>query len=232
MKNILYYNKHKYPTAKIFIGEEDGYKDYMTIFPSIFVNNEWDVNEADNFSLRQTVCMNENHKSDVATNSIILLDDCISEDKIYKHPFFTKLYKVYSRHGKNIILLGSQQARDFPSSIRSNASYIVMGATTDLLQLEKMYKMFGGMFQSFKQFREVFDAITSNKHTFMVIDRSKKALESGRLEDKIFFYTTRPITNDWKFGCKEYRAWNEARVDKNFNEADYAIAKAGTRQRA
>jgi hypothetical protein len=217
MMNVMYYNKHRYPTAKLFIGEEDGYKEYCKIFPKLFVNNEWDEEEAERFKIRQKTCQYENHKTDVANNSIIMIDDAVEEDKTYRRPFFSALYKKYSRHGNNIILLGTQQARDFPTPIRSNASYVVIGQCDDILQLEKMYKMFGGKFGSFKRFCEVLNFIAAKKYEFLVIHR---ASESNKLEDCVFWYTTKPIRSDWKFGCKEYHAWSKTRYNENFNEVD------------
>lgn len=222
MSNVLYYNKHKYPTAKLFIGEEDGYEEYLKHFPTMFVNNEWDEKEAESYTDRQKVCAYENHKEDIANNSIIMIDDAVEEDKTYRLPFFSKLFKKFSRHGNNIILLGSQQARDFPIAIRANASYIAIGRCDDIQQLEKMYKMFGGKFGSFKRFCEVVNAITGD-HTFLVIHRTT---ESSKLEDCIYYYQTKPITGDWKFGCKEYIAWSKARYNEKYSEADDITSKS------
>jgi hypothetical protein len=83
--------------------------------------------------------------------------------------------------------------------------------------------MFGGKFGSFKRFCEIVNAITGD-HTFLVIHR---ASESNRLEDSIYYYKTKVIKSDWKFGCKEYHAWSKMRYNDKFSEAD-DLLKGGT----
>lgn len=217
INNIFYYLKHKFPTAKLFIGEEDGYKEYMKTFPPLFVNNVWDEKEGTNFITRQKVLKLENHPGDVANNSIIMIDDAFESESALRRPFFANLYKRYSRHGNNLILLASQAAHDFPPKIRDSASYVILGVPLDSIeQTKKMFDMFGGIFGDFKTFSAFLNEYGKN-HSFLVIDRTNK--KAVRLEDRVFYYTTKVIKNDWKFGCKEYRQWDQRR-DPNYNEAD------------
>lgn len=216
INNIFYYNKHKFPTAKLFIGEEDGYKEYLKIFPSIFVNNVWDEEEGAAFITRQKVLKLENHSGDIANNSIIMIDDAIENDSDFRRPYFANLFKRYSRHGNNLILLATQNAKDFPPKVRDSASYILLAYIDAPEQIKKLFDMFGGVFGDLKTFTAFLKAYGTD-HSFLVIDRTNKS--ALRLEEKVFYYQTKVIRSDWKFGCKEYRSWDNRR-DPNYNEVD------------
>jgi energy-coupling factor transporter ATP-binding protein EcfA2 len=213
MKHILYFNKHKYPTAKLFCGEEDGYREMCEIFPPLYVNNKFDEEELAKYIMHQKVCKSENHPDDVASNSIVLIDDAIEDDKIFRHPIFGLLYKRYSRHGNNLILFGTQGAKDFSDGMRSHATYVAIGRNDSIDQRKKLFEQFGGLFGTFKKFCEIMDQLTE-KYTFMII---QKGSQSNKLEDCVFYYTVSPIKTKWKFGCKEYRAWDEQRRNKKWD---------------
>src|SRR5579863_3687212 len=62
IENLCYYNKHKYPVARIFMGTDDGYKKFCNIFHPLYVSNYYDENQEKSHILRQRTCGMENGK--------------------------------------------------------------------------------------------------------------------------------------------------------------------------
>ena len=213
MGNIMYYNRNRYPVAKLFNGEEDGYLHYCNIFPKLFVSNNWTEQAQEQFISRQRKCKLENGDKFVGNNAIVVIDDAVDSGQLRK-PLFAKLFKRFSRHGNNLILLGMQEAMDFPPSIRSATSYVAIGRNVDVEQRKKLYSNFGGICGSYNKFCDLMDQLTGD-HTFLII---KKRSESNVLSDCVFYYQTKKMPKKWTFGCKEYRKWSDDRYNTSFVE--------------
>jgi hypothetical protein len=213
IENFAYHNKHRYPVARVFIATEDGYKRFSKIFHPLFVSNYWDEKECETAIARQRKCLMDYGKEAKQAYSILIMDDISDDPKIYKTKLMKGIFKLGSQHWAQLVMIGTQYAIDFPPEIRQSVSYVALARQPELTERKKLYDNFGGLCGSFERFCDLMDGITGD-YTFLIF---KKRSQSNELEECVFWYRTTKL-DDWKFGCKEYRAWGEARYDTNYTE--------------
>jgi hypothetical protein len=100
--------------------------------------------------------------------------------------------------------------------VRKAVSYVFLGREPNPGERKKLYENFGGICGSYEMFCNLMDAITGD-FTFLVI---KMRSGSNELVDNIFWVKTiKPDTyGEFKFGCTEYRQWNDKRYNVNYIE--------------
>jgi hypothetical protein len=213
MENFAYYRKHVYPVAKIFVGNEDGYKKSCKIYPPLYVLNYWDEAEENRHIQRQKSCVMENGKEYVGSYAINIIDDMGDDPTVYRSNMMKGLFKIGSQHWAQLCMIGTQYSIDFGTDVRSAVSYVAIGRAPDEEERKKIYKNFGGICGSFNRFCDLMDALTGD-HTFVII---KKRSQSNELEECVFYYQTK-VLKEWKFGCEEYRKWSSDRYDTSYQE--------------
>jgi hypothetical protein len=213
MEYLAYCRKHVYPTARVFIGTEDGYKRFCKIFHPLFVSNYWDEKEEEKHVLRQRTCEMENGRGYPGNYAVNIIDDVSDDPKIYKTKLMRGLFKLGSQHWAQLLMIGSQYAIDMPPDIRKSVSYVALGREPELNERKKLYENFGGIVGTFDRFCDLMDQITGD-YTFLII---KKRAQTNELEDCVSWFRTRKL-GDWKFGCKEFREHGTRRYDTNYVE--------------
>jgi hypothetical protein len=211
IENLAYYNKHRYPVARIFMGTEDGYKKFCKIFNPLYVSNSYDEGQERQHILRQKTCNMENGKNYEGNYAINILDDVSDDPKIYKTKVMRGLFKLGSQHWSQLLLIGSQYAIDMPPDIRKSASYIALFREPEEGERKKLHANFGGIVGNYQKFCDAMDQITGD-YTCMIL---KKRSQSQRIEDCVFYYKTVQL-GPWKFGCNEYKSWAKERYDPNY----------------
>jgi len=213
IENMMYYNKHKYPVARAFIGTEGAYKKFCDITHPLYVSNYYDADEEKDHIVRQRMCTLENSQNYLGNYAINVIDDASDDPKEYKTKIMRGLFKLGSQHWAQLLMIGSQYAIDMPPDIRKSVSYIALFREPEPLEREKLYKNFGGLAGSYENFCKLMDDLTGD-YTCMIF---KKRSQSNNMEDCIFWYKTE-VLPPWKFGSKEYRKWGKERYDKNYVE--------------
>jgi hypothetical protein len=213
MENFAYYRKHLYPSAKLFIGTEDGYRHFSKIFHPLFVSNNWDEKDEERHVLRQRTCEMENGRGYPGNYAVNIIDDVSDDPKIYKTKLMRGLFKLGSQHWAQLLMVGSQYAIDMPPDVRKSVSYVALGREPEPNERKKLYENFGGLAGSYDRFCDLMDQLTGD-HTFLIF---KKRSQSNELEECVSYFQTK-LLKDWKFGSKEYRKWGEDRYDKNYKE--------------
>jgi hypothetical protein len=213
MENMAYYRKHVYPTARVFIGTEDGYKRMCKIFHPLFVSNYWDEEEAKKHAMRQRTCEMENGRGYPGNYAVLIIDDVSDDPKIYKTKLMRGLFKLGSQHWAQLAMVGSQYAIDMPPDVRKAVSYVALAREPEEIERKKLYDNFGGMAGSYARFCDLMDQVTGD-FTFLIF---KKRSQSNELEECVSWFRTKKM-GDWKFGSKEYRAHGDARYDPKYVE--------------
>lgn len=236
--NLVYYNRSKYPTGKIYSKSEMGLnpkKGYMRYTPELWMRRAKDLEQVKTGVSRQLSLVKIDHPFSA---NVLIMDDCFETKKDVRERILIQLFKQGTRHFNQLTVLGSQMVGDFPDEVRSSASYIVLFASSDGREREKLYEMFGRIsaFGNKATFFKVFDDITKTKYRCMVI--KKLGNTSSRLEDCVFYYDVKPLENivqkhHWYsqeekkkrnmiynfFGCVEWRElWVDERFDKKSTE--------------
>lgn len=213
MENMAYYRKNVYPTGRVFIGTEDGYKRFCTIFHPLFVSNYWDEKEEENHVKRQRTCEMENGRGYPGNYAVNIIDDVSDDPRIYKTKLMRGLFKLGSQHWAQLLMIGTQYAIDMPPDVRKSVSYVAIGREPEFNERKKLYDNFGGLAGSFEKFCDLMDQITGD-HTFLIF---KKRSQSNELEECVSWFQTK-VMGDWKFGSKEYRQWGDQRYNKDYVE--------------
>ncbi len=211
--DLVYTHKHRYPVARIFSGSEDSNREYESIYPKLFIDEEYNEDNHQLYIMRQKRCKENGCENGSAVH---IIDDCSDDKKIYKSKTFIGTFKNGTRHWNNLHITLLQYGIDMPTDVRKCASYIAIFYEPEPNEREKLYKNFGGACGSYRDFCDIMDQMIegsdpTDKHTCMII---KKLGQGPKREDNVFYYKAR-LHPSFKFGCKEYREWDNTRRDPN-----------------
>jgi len=214
IENLAYYHKNRYPVARVMVGTEGGYKRFCGIFQPLFVSNSYDEMHEKTHILRQRTCaLDGTMEKSQGKYAINILDDVSDDTKIYRTKTMNALFKLGSQHYNQCFIIGTQYAIDVPPQIRRAVSYVALFKEPNEIERKKLYQNFGGICGTYDDFCDLMDQLTGD-YTCMIID---KRSQSSNREDCVFWYRT-VLLGDWKFGCKEYREWNNTRYNPNYVE--------------
>ena len=211
IENLIYYNRHRFPVAKIMNGNEDANAKFGKTFGQLFVTNKYDPDELKSAIGRQKRVISEKHPYPGCVN---VIDDCGDDPKIFRTPHMRGLFKLGSQWWHFLTVIGTQYAMDFPPDIRRATSYVALFREPDPIARDTLYKNFGGICGSRAKFDALMDQLTGD-YTCMII---QKRNQSNKLEDCVFYYKTQ-VLPQWTFGCDEFRKWTEQRFNKSYREA-------------
>lgn len=211
IENILYYNRNKFPVAKLYIGNEDGYNKFCKIFPKLYVSNYYEEDEQKRWIVRQRELTRSDHPMRYCIN---ILDDVTDDPKVARSKVTSAAYKIGTQHWGEMFLIASHGAFEASPVIRSSVMYVALFRNPNEDERKKLYRAYGGVCGNYKKFCDLMDQICED-HTCMII---KKHSSSNKIEDCVFWYKTKIIENKWKFGCREYWEWNKSRYNSGYIE--------------
>lgn len=210
--NLAFYRKHQYPVAKLFIGTEDDYKKHKETFHPLFVNYGYSDDQLEDVIKRaRSQAMKYETKGQMERRMILWMDDLGKKE--WHNKFLADIVKLGSQHWDIFGLFCSQSIMDFPVDFRNSISFVALGRNMEAQERKKMYECFGAVCGNKNRFNDVMDQIAEKK-TFVII---KRRTDSNEIEDCVFWYQGK-ILPPWKFGCKEWRQWGDARYDVSYKE--------------
>lgn len=213
--NLCYFHKHRYPVARIWSANEGATQAFAKKFPPIYISNYYDADEVKRAIQRQRLCIQEQTPNPYSIN---VFDDVVDDPSILKSKEIRALFRFGSQHYRAMTLFATQYALEFTPDVRNSASYVAMFRENNKIELEKLWKNFGGIVGTLQDFTELMNQVCGD-YTCLII---KRRSQSNKLEDNVFFYKTHHHDSDkhypenWKFGCKEYLEWNEKRYNTNY----------------
>ena len=205
IKSLLYHKKHIFPAGMVMSGTEDSNATYSQIFPSSFVFNELDENKVQSFIDRQKLA----RKHIRNPWSILLLDDCTDDSRIFKKKLFQSIFKN-GRHWKAWFIISLQFAGDLAPVIRTNIDGTFILREPNLQNRKRLWENYAGIIPDFPLFCEIMDQITDD-HTALYIHNATK---SNKMEECIFWYKAdHNSMKNFKIGCPDY--WNFHKMRHN-----------------
>ena len=114
----------------------------------------------------------------------VVLDNLEYED-IWKDIHVRHLV-INGRCHRTFLLCSSSCIYFIPPYVRSNVDYVFLFKEPNKDNLERLYKSFGNMFETFKKFREALHTCTKEPYGCMVIDNTSR---SHRIEDVVFMFS-------------------------------------------
>lgn len=204
--SLMYKKRHLLPACLIVSGTEDSNSHYGKIVPESFVHNKYSEELIDKFILRQKLA--KKHLSQPW--SLLLLDDCADDPKIFNKTQFHSIFKN-GRHWKLLFLLSLQYSGDLRPVIRTNIDGCFLLKENILRNRRVLYENYAGCIPTFQLFCQLMDALTSD-YCALYINNSS---QSNELEDMVFYYKAKPPPDDFKFGCKDLYKFHNHRFNPN-----------------
>lgn len=216
IKAILYSKKHIFPTGKVHSGTEDSNGFFGEIMPQTFIENGLDLanlSSIENFKKRQKYAKQYLESRGDYPWSYLIIDDCSSDNKLFKKPIFQELYKN-GRHWRMLHLLSLQYSLDIPPPIRVCIDGVFILREANPAMRKKLFENYGSCVDSFADWNDLMDGLTGD-YTAMFINNKTT---SNSIEDCIFYIKADPnsIPKDWKIGCREFWDFHYARFDPSF----------------
>jgi len=206
---LLYEKRNLFPTAFVMSGTEDSNGHYGKIIPSSFVHNKYNEAKVENFITRQKMAK----KFLPNPWSVLLLDDCTDDPRIFNKPIFQGLYKN-GRHWKMLFILSLQYCMDVKPVIRTNIDGVFILRESNLRNRKSLYENYCGVIPDFNMFCDIMDQVT-NDYTALYIHNSTT---SNNLEDIVFYYKAKPVPENFKFGNLDFWKYHNHRFNQKYND--------------
>lgn len=207
--SLLYEKRNIFPSAVIMSGTEDSNGHYKKIVPSTFVFNKLDEKKIQNFITRQKIAK----KHLINPWSILLLDDCTDDPKIFNKPLFQGIFKN-GRHWKTLFLISLQYCMDVKPVIRTNVDGVFILRESNLRNRRSLWENYAGIIPDFSMFCAIMDQLTDN-YTALYIHNQ---IQSNKLEECIFWYKAKPVPDNFRLGSKDFWKFHYNRYDPTYTD--------------
>ena len=220
VKDLLFYHQDL-PIGTIISGTEAANNFYGSMFPPLFIHGEYTQTVVDNYLKRQKMVVNlmnkekkKGIKSKIDPRGILILDDCLYDNKWIKDPNIRALF-MNGRHYKTMFVITMQYALGITPNLRTNIDYVFILRENYLTNRKKLFEHYAGMFPSFEIFCQVMDQCTENYECLVINNNSK----SNKIEDQVFWYKadTHP---DFTMGAPELWLHHKENYKTNESESD------------
>jgi len=195
------------PYGKVYSGTEHCSPFFKKFFPQMFIEQTFTDQDIANILQMQhrkvKKVAKRLHVDDgkcAENNMLLVLDDMMSEDDIWKKSKHFKKLFTEGRHYNILFLMTLQYVLGIPPTLRDNIDYVFL-FNCEGNALKKMYENYGSSIPTLKMFKTILAQCTK-EYSCLVID---KTCTSNRLEDKIFFYKAKD-PGKFKFGSNAF--WN------------------------
>lgn len=209
MASLLYAKSHFIPTGIIFSGTEAINKFFQQYVPSTFIYNELIPSQVEEFIKRQQIART------YLPNpwSLLIIDDCTDDNKIFKTPLFQKLYKN-GRVYMMLYILSLQYCLDVAPAIRVSIDGVFILREPNIQVRKKLWENYASIIPEFTLFCTLMDQIT-NDHTALYIHNMGVSTD---WRDNVFWYKAKAVPEGFKFGCPEYWQFHYDRYNINYTE--------------
>jgi hypothetical protein len=209
IRDLLYNKKHIFPTGMVISGTEYENSFYSKMFPDTFIYDSMNSNAVQNFKRRQRLA------KQLLPNpwSLLVLDDCMDQVGIFKTPLFQDIFKN-GRHWKMMLIMAMQYSMDVPPSLRICIDGTFIFREPNLKYRKSIYENYASVIPDFATFCQMMDELTNDYQALYIHNQTA----SNNLEDCVFWYKAKPVPDHFKFGCKDYWEFHQARYDDNYKK--------------
>ena len=123
------------------------------------------------------------HGRESARRAFAILDDCCAQKGTFRVDEMREVH-VNGRHRRIFLVNAVQYLMDVAPDLRTNIDYVFVLKENIIMNRDKLYKQYFGMFDSAKTFYAAMDALTSG-HSAMVLDNKTT---STNVEDCVFYF--------------------------------------------
>lgn len=217
VKEIL--KKYSYIPGGAIISKTDKLNPfYGKFFPELYIHYEYRSEIITNILKRQKdisiKCeekMKQRKKLD--PRAVLVMDDCLAskgswiKDQNIMEIFFN------GRHYKLMYILTMQFPLGIPPELRSNFDYIFLLAEDFVSNLKRLYDHYAGMFPSFDSFKQVFNQVTADYGSLVIVNRGSR----NSILEKVYWFKA-SNSECTKFGCRQFNKFNERNYNKDWDK--------------
>lgn len=203
--SLIYEKRHCFPSAMIMSGTEDSNNHFSRYFPSTFIHDGLDLNVLSNYIQRQK---HAKRIDPVGSWSVLLLDDCLDDPKMFNRPVIQGIYKN-GRHWNMFLITALQYCMDIKPTIRTNVDGVFILREPVLRNRKSIYDNYASIIPSFQLFCNLMDHITSDFTALYINNRA----QSNNWQDCVFWYKAQPVPTNWRFGSPWYWQFHSDRFD-------------------
>ena len=208
--SLLYAKRNIYPSGMVMSGTEDSNGHYGQMFPSTFVYNKLEEERIMEFIKRQKLA--KQHLKNPW--SVLLLDDCTDDPKLFNKQLFQALYKN-GRHWKMLFILSLQYCMDVKPVIRTNVDGVFILREPNWKIRRALWENYASIIPDFKMFCDIMDQITDDYTALYV----RNTGQSNQLDECIFWYKAKPVPKGFKFGSQDFWRFHTQRYNRNYQES-------------
>ncbi len=230
LSDIMWYMK-KIPVIVAMSGTEEGNGYYSKHIHELCIYNKFEPDVLEKILIRQKKIVNEltkrgeNPKKHAELGVGILMDDLAYDKKMMKDDNIRQIFfngrhfhvtsSVCIRMMKTYFIT-FQYMMELAPAFRTNVDYVFVCKETRKDNLKRLYDYFFSMFDSYDDFKKVFNVCT-NDYGCIVVDNTCK---TGRIEDSVFWYKAK-LDRSFKIGTPEmWRDWTRQLKDKDDDDDD------------
>ena len=151
-----------------------------------------------NTSLLQNIFNSQEYymvKKGKKRNFFIIYDDMIATSKVWsKEPIVNNLFTLGRHYNLGFFLL-SQYTNAVPPYAKNNIDYVFILQQQNYEEKYRLYKEYGSIFQSKKDFYLALDQITDHNGCLVI----NNTVKSNKIEDKVFYYKANSISPIFTF---------------------------------
>lgn len=219
IRTLLYHNRD-IPSGVVFSGTEMGNSFYKSFVPGLFIYNRFDSAVLRKIINRQkTKIMESGGKRLPQHDFFVILDDIMYDCRTVSKDLGIREIFTNGRHLGIFLIIAVQYVMDLSISLRSNIDLVFCMKENNMLNLEKIYKGFFGVFETKNLFVQVFNRLTEN-YGAIVADNTSR---SNNINENIYWFRSQypPIVfhmgSDrlWKVNDKYYDEKKELEIDVN-----------------
>jgi hypothetical protein len=212
MEDIMYCHRD-IPNGIVISGTEHVSPFFNSFFPDTFIYNDYDSGIIHSMLKTQVAKKKRVDNRRVSENdTLLLLDDCVGQDNIWRKDQNLKEVFVNGRHYQIMTIMASQYPMVIPPVHRNQADYIFIYKEDVLATRKKLHDFYAGVIPTFQLFDAIMRKVCQD-WTALVIDRRNKS--SVHWTQRVFYYKAK-IRESFRFGDAAFWAYHEKHIkDKN-----------------
>lgn len=229
-REIMYtLSKRGMPYGKVYSGTEHCNPFFRKFFPALFIDQKFNddalktILESQRKKVKKTSKkLNKDDGRTLENNMLLIFDDMMSDDDIWKKSKYFKKLFTEGRHYNILFIMSIQYVLGIPPALRDNIDYVFIFAH-DGNNLKKLYENYAGIIPSFDMFKKIFFECTRDKGC-LVLDKTNT---SENLTDKVFYFrATDPPPKKFRFGNPSFWKLHDDRYQSSDDESDSSKTKS------
>ena len=214
----------KVPVGCIISPTDRENKFYGDFVPESYIYYEYNSKIVEKIMVRQRIMKEKARKKKaegkkIDTRCYIVMDDCLaSKGKWINDPCLKTIF-FNGRHSDIMYIMTMQFPLGITPELRGNIDYVFLLADDSFSNKKRIFDHYAGMFPSFDAFRQVFDKLTEDFTSMVIVNRGIKKV----LTDKIFWYKAENTEISRYIGHKQFVDFDKNNYNPTWDKDQHEV---------